>query len=257
MSNSPFTTVTVALGMLLSSCENDQLSVQTHEYSARDFGTMSLDNSKAFVVSNELGGVIIEGSSDTSTFRWFLDKSVTAETQSRANELLAQIVVEYIVLTDTAFISVGSPSSTNLASSSMSLALPHSKPCILRKVRQSISVSYLNSTLVGENVRSITVIGHTGNCILAVSQGDVSVEMALPVWGVCRVAVSDGAISLRVPSSTSAFLSAATGSGKIVFSGIVLSNPITTNQTLIGQLGAGEGIIQLTTARGNISIVGF
>ena len=246
----------LAMAARISSCNPDEVVVQAHDYNSRESGTLPLDPVRAIVVANELGPVFIEGGSDTSTVRWFLDKNVTAESQDQAEQLFPQLSVTLQSLNDTAFISLRSVPQANFNPSALSLTLPYWIPCTLRRVSIATHVSYLRSTFIGENIGNTTILGHEGNCILSGSKGQVSVETALPDSGLCMVAMAEGDIILKVPASTSSLFSAVTANGTIAYSGLVINDRVTTSQSLTGRLGSGRGNIQLTTAKGNISIVG-
>ncbi len=249
----------IALALLVSSCKNDDIVVQTQDYNARESGTLILDPVRAIVVVNELGPVIIEGGSDTSSIRWFLDKNVSAESQSQADRLFPRLSITLQTVRDTAFIGLNSVPDVNFSPSSLSLTLPYWIPCTVRRVAVATVVSYLRSTFTGENVGNTTILGHEGSCVLSGVKGDISVELALPDSGLCKVAMGEGNIFLRIPASTSALLSVSTGGGGITYSGLVINDLLGATPALsfTGRLGSGRGHIQLATGRGNISLVGF
>jgi hypothetical protein len=243
--------------VLSVSCKNDEPIVATHQYNERSSGDFTLTTFRAIVVQNQLGPVIIEGSSQDSTIGWFLDKWVTAESQTVANQVFSQFVVSLKSSSDTAYIDVQVPVGMFSPACLLSLTVPDHTPCILRKVGGTSHISYLQSTFVGENLSTTTVQGHEGACMLSGLVGDVSVEMALPDSGLCRVIFSIGNITLRIPATTSSILAAQTGNGSILYSGIVIGDTVRTTHSLTGRLGTGRGNIQLTTGKGNISIAGF
>ncbi len=247
------------LAPFLSSCEKGETPVQTHDYNSRASGTLTLDPVRAIVVANELGPVIIEGGSDSSTVRWFIDKNVVAESQAEADQLLRRLSITFRTIGDTAFISLNSVPEVNFTPSSLSLTLPYWIPCTLRKVSITAEVSYLRSTFTGENLGTTTIRGHEGNCILAGGKGEFSVEIALPDSGLCLISAGEGNMLLKIPSSTSSLISATTGSGTLTYSGLVIYDMIGTTPptSFTGRLGSGRGHIQLATGKGNINIVGF
>jgi hypothetical protein len=243
--------------LLLISCNKDNSIVQTHQYNERSSGDLSLTPVNAIVIQNQLGPVIIDGSSNSSRVAWFLDKWVTAESQSAANPVFSQILVSLQTSNDTAYVSVQVPSGTASFSSLLSLTLSDNIPCILRKVTGTTDVSYLQSSFVGENVTGTTIKGHQGDCFLTGSNGDVSLEISLPDSGLCLVNFITGNITLRIPAATSSMLSAQTGNGTILYSALVIGDSVRTDNSLTGKLGAGRGHIQLSTGTGNIVITGF
>ncbi len=104
-----------------------------------------------------------------------------------------------------------------------------------------------------------TIIGHEGNCILSGAKGEISVELALPDSGLCRITMDEGNILLRIPASTSSFLSLTLGDGSFKYSGLVITEWLSSTppHSLRGKIGSGRGLIQLSTGRGNINLVGL
>lgn len=238
---------------VFASCEKDNSIVQTQQYNERESGQFALGAVKAVVVQNGFGPVIIEGVSATSSLGWYLDKSATADSQTEANQIFSKILVNLQTINHTAFVSVQAPSGASL----LSLEMPSQIPCVFRKVNGTSDVSYLDTTFIGENVSSVTIMAQNGSCELTGTGGDASVELALPDSGRCRIATSTGNIALKIPTGTSSLFSAQTGGGAISHSGIIIADSLRSYNSLAGKLGAGRGDIQLSTGKGNISITGF
>lgn len=247
----------ISLALLSICCKKNESIVQTYEYDETSSGNLALSPVKAIVVQNQLGPVIIEGSSDTSEVGWFLDKGVAADSQTAADQIFSQILVGLQTSNDTAYVSVLGPSGVTSYSSLLSLNVPSNIQCILRKVSGSTYVSYLQSSFIGENLTTTTIQAHQGDCVLNGSNGNVSVEIALPDSGLCRVSYNTGNITLKIPTSTSSVLSAQTGKGTITDSALVIKDLVRTQNSLTGKLGTGRGSIQLSTGTGNIVIDGF
>ena len=243
--------------VLLVSCQKENSILQTHPYNERSSGDLALDPVNVIVIENLLGPVIIQGNSDISRVGWFLDKWVNAESPSSADPVFSQILVNLESRNDTAFVAVRVPPGTFSSSSLLSLSLPANIPCILRNIRGSSSVSYMKSNLVGENVATTTIVGQEGNCIVAGSSGNASLEISLPDSGLCSVTLVSGDIALKIPTATSAMLFAQTGDGTIFHSTLVIADSVRTEASITGKLGGGRGSIHLSTGKGNITITGI
>ncbi|HUI28623.1 MAG TPA: hypothetical protein VLX91_00300 [Candidatus Acidoferrales bacterium] len=246
------------VSLLLSSCDRgDEALVETQQYNQRSSGSLSLGRVNSIVVQNQMGPVIIEGSPDTSVIGCFMDKTVSAESQEEADQVFSEMVTGLQTNGDTAYVSVQVPTGSVSTSSLLSLTLPDRIPCILRKVSGTTDVAYLQTSFVGENVAATTIRAHEGNCVLNGSSGDVSIQISLPDSGLCRVNYDSGNISVGIPTSTSSLLSAQTGAGTILYSGIVINDLQSTSHSLTGRMGSGRGRIQLITGKGNIGITGY
>jgi hypothetical protein len=70
------------------------------------------------------------------------------------------------------------------------------------------------------------------------------------------VKVVNGHIDLRIPTSTSAELSAFVDNGTITWDNLDLVDVVHTNHALTGTLGSGAGVIWLETTNGSIDMIG-
>jgi hypothetical protein len=248
----------LAQSLLAISCKNEDINVKSlAQYNQRAYGSLPFGAVRAIVVRNSLGGVFIEGSSDTAQIGWFLDKWVTAESQSAAGQVFSQLQVSMQLVNDTAYVDVNSPSGLTGCNASLSLSVPAQTPAILREVVSACSVSYLQSSFTGENVAATTILGHNGDCLLNGSNGKATVAMSLRENGFCNIRFVSGAIELKIPAATSSMLFAQTGTGTIHHSGLIVTDTSRTAHSFSGKLGSGRATIQLSTGAGNISITGF
>ncbi|MBL1215688.1 MAG: DUF4097 family beta strand repeat protein [Ignavibacteriae bacterium] len=242
----------------ITSCSKDEtITEPTREYNERESGNFTFNNSKAIVIENQTGPLIIEGSADTMNIGWFLDKHVFAASYKNANDIFEKIIVSQIELSDTLYISVKIPPAANSANTSLSLTLPNSIPCIIRNVDGVSIINYIQANIECKILSDLSITGHDGNCTIDGSGENVNVEMALPENGFCLINIEVGNINLRLPSSTSAMLLAQTNDGAIFSSGLSISDSVRIPTRLSGKLGNGSGQINLSTGKGNISIVGF
>jgi hypothetical protein len=139
----------------------------------------------------------------------------------------------------------------------LSLTLPSELPCELCEVRDQTRATNLNATLIGQGLKTATVRGHLGSCILAAGTGTIDVEMVLPDSALCSLALGRGNIRLQIPVATSAFLSAATGEGTINVVGLTLRQYAATPGSVTGIIGEGSARIVLATGSGNVGVVGL
>ncbi len=250
--------ILIIIIFVLTSCDKDETITQSNqEYNERASGSLSLTFVKAIVIENQTGGVVIEGNNDTTKIGWFLDKHVIAESYAAANEVFLKIRIALQTTNDTAYITVEIPPGANSNNTQLSLSVPNNIPCILRLVDGESNISYLKNNFVGENVASINIVGHTGNCILFGNGENAVVEMAIPDNGLCRMNFNAGNITLKIPSATSSMLSAFSSDGAVFSSGIVIDDLSQSSNSITGKLGTGNGAIELTTGKGNITIEGF
>ena len=87
--------------------------------------------------------------------------------------------------------------------------------------------------------------------------GSIDSTVSLPLHGEISLSMLNGDIDLRLPTSTSAELSAFVDNGSITWDNLNLPDAVHTTQSLTGTLGGGAGVIWLETTNGNIDVIGF
>lgn len=87
--------------------------------------------------------------------------------------------------------------------------------------------------------------------------GQIDAHLSPPAGGIVDMSTVNGTISLRIPTSTSAQMTANVVNGRIEVNNLSLHNGRSTRTTLQGTLGAGGGMIRLSTVNGNIRVEGF
>ena len=102
----------------------------------------------------------------------------------------------------------------------------------------------------------ISLDGIAGSVKATNSNGTIDVETALPDSGFCRLASTNGSVTLRIPESTSARVYASTTNGEIRRNSLVIAGNI-GRQEIDGRLGDGRGDINITTTNGDVILTGY
>lgn len=131
-----------------------------------------------------------------------------------------------------------------------------------------VEASQVNGNITVFDIQnSVEINNENGNIILAdivggilaeVENGSIEVHVILPVNEVIDLSSNNGSLELSIPTSTSAVFSAnVSGIGEIDVYNLDIIDSNSTNKSLKGTLGNGEGIISLMTANGSIEVLGF
>ena len=96
-----------------------------------------------------------------------------------------------------------------------------------------------------------------GDAVVDLGNGSIDGTMVLPLNGEIRMSTDNGDIELSIPTSTSAKFAASVTNGSINTSNLEFDAAVKTSQSLTGTLGIGEGVIDLGSINGHISVVGF
>lgn len=86
--------------------------------------------------------------------------------------------------------------------------------------------------------------------------GLIDAEVDPPLAGRVELTNVNGNVLLSVPAAISADVTASVTNGSISVSNLSILDPISTSRTLRGTLGAGDGVIELVTVNGNITLRG-
>jgi len=119
----------------------------------------------------------------------------------------------------------------------------------MESIANAVSVDVMNGR--------VRLLGIIGDAIASVSNGDIDCSVTPQDGGEIMLSAVNGDIDLRIPTWTSAILSAFTSNGTIIRDNLNLSGVDQTARSLNGILGSGSGAIVLETLNGNISISGF
>jgi Toastrack DUF4097 len=240
----------------LSGCTEDSTVSTLSQFNSRATGELVVGTPVAFVVTNTRGSIIVDGQVRDTTIAWFLDKTVTASSQSEADGLFSSMMLLQTTSNDTCYLAVTAPENASINNCSTSLTIPPDVPCIIRKDAGSLTVSHLRAALRGDDVNAVVLTAHAGSCVLTGTAGDITGSVAPGTSDSCSIQTTLGNITLRIPDSTSATIQAMTTSGTITTAGLVVTNPVQTPTSFSGTLGAGDAVILLKTTSGNITIEG-
>lgn len=137
----------------------------------------------------------------------------------------------------------------------VSLSVPSSLSLDLESSNGNIEIegTEADATLETSNGK-IIARNHRGQLDGSTSNGDINVDMVLPDDGECILKTSNGSITLSIPDTTSASIDASTSNGKVETEGLDVTVSQESDKELVGEIGDGEGDIELQTSNGNILI---
>ncbi len=104
------------------------------------------------------------------------------------------------------------------------------------------------------NVSLVNII--SAGVVVSLGNGSIDSTMVLPLDGEIRMSTINGNIDLSIPTSTSAEFAASVNNGLVRIFNLEIDAVVRTNQLVTGTLGAGEGLIDLGSINGNISVKG-
>jgi len=138
------------------------------------------------------------------------------------------------------------------------IILPSNLEIEVTLINGDIGVQDVQNSVVIDAVNGDVFLSNTAaSAIVSLSNGSINSNMVLPLDGEIRMYTDNGNIDLGIPTSTSAVFAASVVNGVISDSNLEFDDAVQTSESLTGTLGNGEGMIDLGTVNGNISVVGL
>lgn len=204
------------------------------------------------------------------------ERRVESESQADATEHLAYLHVLFTEANDSLSFKTDQPDEPEgrnyyvdyYAEIPESLVLTFSQvngPLRIQDMANSSTASVVNGSLhisgggsvIASIVNGQLNIEHFNGSVTGSSvNGGITADLILPEAGVCDLHVTNGNLGLTIPSATSAAFSASVVHGLISYTNLTLSDATITLTSVNGILGAGNGAIDLSTANGNITVIG-
>ena len=263
------------LPLLLDSCVVIDLSDDNVKFEKREIKNFSISNLSKLKVRNE-NGDIESRAWDEDYIRITFEKSATGRDKSDAEENIRDIKIDIYEDTDpkTLVVYVKTPKFTGTSYvCNVILNVPNSIYLDLESSNGSIIVEGSNNGINCEtsngsiNIQDtegdanlttsngkIIVKNHYGEIYGKTSNGEINVDMVLPEKGKCVLKTSNGTITLSIPATTSATIEASTSNGKIEIVNLDVSIIKIGKSELKGEMGKGEGYINLETSNGRILV---
>ena len=130
------------------------------------------------------------------------------------------------------------------------------KSVVVKKGTDSAIAIVSYGSVLTEALEAARMLAEDGIAVDVIN-GSIESTVVLPTNETIDLFATNGSIELNIPISTSAEFSATVGIGQINVSNLNILDTISTNRSLTGTLGIGEGSIALSTANGNIDVIGF
>lgn len=222
-------------------------------------GITHVSTARVVLLRNSDAPVILKWGGVEDSVRWIYHKQATGKNIHDAYALLGLVQVFMEFSGDTIRFTTRTPATVvgYTISTLLRLDVPFRMPCVIDGVNGTTTVADLGANLVMRNVRGVTVQRHNASCDIVSLDGGVECEVALPPGGSCIIRAVRGTIILKVPTNTSANVTARATNGTITHTNLVFTGLNQQGGSLTGILGAGNGQIRVETDAGNIVLQGI
>jgi len=270
-----FTTGLTLILILLTACggggvesnftlNNDGFDIQSSE---PEFFAQETFTSELFLVTDMRirleavrGDIEIEGQDDADSVTVIAQKWVGSDSLEEAEMHLNEL--EILVTEEIEEILIQTSQPEDLQGRryivDYHIILPSNLEIEVTLINGDVGVQDVQNSVVIDAVNGDVFLSNTAaSAIVSLSNGSINSNMVLPLDGEIRMYTDNGNIDLGIPTSTSAVFAASVVNGVISDSNLEFDDAVQTSESLTGTLGNGEGMIDLGTVNGNISVVGL
>ena len=254
--------VTLSWFLIWTGCTDLNNLVGNHDFSAEEpFGfDVNVQQQVGLRLVGISGSVSVTGSANTTIVRITGKRRVEAESLSDANDCLKQLQVNVQDLGNEVSVETVQPKDTQGRNYIIDyvVVLPQTFRVQVTDVTGAVSVDSISNTVVVNSVTgSVTLNRILGNSTASLVTGAIDGRVTMPTNGAVDFSTITGTISLRIPTVTSAQLTASVTTGSIVTSNLVFQSQSSSSTSFVGKLGDGKGTITLKTITGGISVTGL
>lgn len=222
--------------------------------------TRSIAGKSEVSLANVNGTITVIGVDTLSEARISGTKIVKDQTEEAARQHIADLSVDVQELGSTLQIRTTQPSTTGKRSYQVNyeLLVPSSWKVTVSNVNGNVDVQNIHNAVGASVVNGVVNTTEiAGNLNLAVTNGTISGKVAIPENGSCVLSLVNGNVSLLIPRTTSATVSATVTLGTISIANLPMTYTTNTPVIVTGVLGTGKGTIRLSSVTGVVQLIGL
>ena len=129
---------------------------------------------------------------------------------------------------------------------------------IFLNVNGNVDIQNFRNTVASSVVNGIVnATDITGSVNATVTNGTINGKVYLPENGSCTLSLVNGNISLLVPRTLSASVSASVTVGTVSVTNLPITFTTNTRTSVIGVVGGGKGTVRLSSVTGVVQLIGL
>jgi hypothetical protein len=254
--------VSVTILTLLCACSDNGTSPGSDRFEAKEQFSSAVDASElnTLEVEGVNGDILIIGVDESDSVRIEAEKIVRSESALDAQEHLALLHVDVLVIGSTVSVKTNQPKSPGGRDYIVNyeITVPRDVAVTVVDVNGKVTLNELNNTVTVSVVNGGADLDDiAGSTIVSVVNGRINGNFTLPIDGWAVMSVVNGDIDLDLPQTTSAEFAANVTNGTVEVHNLTLENQHTTLHSVTGRLGYGQGTISLVVTNGTIEVTGY
>ncbi|UCE66253.1 MAG: hypothetical protein JSU85_15645 [Candidatus Zixiibacteriota bacterium] len=253
------------MGLCITTCDNDTTgsgrNVNNTDFMASEsfeYAVGVVDHTR-FSLAAINGTVNITGVPGADSVMISGEKSVGSESMEDAEDYLQ--FLEVTVEDNISGVAVRTEQPANTYGRSYTvdynITIPRDFIVVATAVNGLIFISTINNNITVQHVNGqISINEIFGSANVTMVNGQIIGDITLPPDGMIDMLTVNGDINLIMPQNTSAEFSAIVANGYINVYNLVLHDQVSTNTSVSGTLGDGQGTISLLVTNGGINVAG-
>jgi hypothetical protein len=246
------------------SVNNDGVGFPFNEPNFYAYETLTIElpivNHKSIWLEAVRGDIEIEGQVDANSVIVTAEKRVGSDSLEDAEEHMNELEILATDQIDEFIIQTLQPGNTQGRKYIVDyhIILPIDMEIEVTLTNGNISVQDVENSVMVDAVNGNVFLSNVfGSAVVDLTNGSIDSTMVLPLDGEIRMSTDNGNIDLSIPTSTSAIFAASVTNGSIRTYNLEFDAAVQTTKLVTGTLGIGEGVIDLDSINGHISVVGF
>jgi hypothetical protein len=239
---------------------NDYEPDPNFEYRENFLYTRVVAGKTEVFITNVNGTVTVIGVDTLSEARISGTKIVKDQSEDAATRHMTDITIDVQESSSALTIKTLQPSTSGGRTYQVNyeVLVPSSWKVTVSNVNGNVDMQNFRNTVTSSVVNGIVnATDITGSITTTVTNGTINAKVYLPENGTCALSLVNGNVSLLVPRSLSASVSASVTLGTVSVTNLAIAYTTNTRTTVVGVAGGGKGTVRLSSVNGVVQLIGM
>jgi hypothetical protein len=253
--------LTIPLLLGAPACQiNDYEPDANFEYRENFLSTRTVSGKTDVFITNVNGTITVIGVDTLGEARISGTKIVKDQSEDAATQHMADITIDVQESPSALTIKTLQPSTSGNRTYQVNyeVLVPSSWRVTVNNVNGNVDIQNFRSTVASSVVNGIVnVTDISGNVNVSVTNGTINGKVYLPENGTCALSLVNGNVSLLVPHTLSASVSASVTLGTVSVTNLPIAYSTNTRTSVVGVVGGGKGTVRLSSVNGVVQLIGL
>lgn len=258
---SPFWLFAIPFLYLISSCQiNDYDPDPNFEYRENFLYTRAVSGKTEVFITNVNGTITVIGVDTLVEARISGTKTVKDQTQDAAVQHMVDITVDVQESPSALTIKTLQPNTSDRRTYQVDyeVMVPSSWRVTVNNVNGNVYIQNIRNTVTSSVVNGVVnTTDITGSVNVTVTNGTMNAKVYPPENGTCTLTLVNGNVSLLVPRTLSASVSASVTLGTVSVTNLPIAYTTNSRTSVVGVAGGGKGTVRLSSVNGVIQLIGM